>query len=333
MVVVAAIVLAQVAGSSAGAFSGYRAGPRPAECAGLQGRGASNVWERAKSPALRRYCDLLASGAAKLASPVSSHGPNDADGASEANDDAREAIALADEASSALPGRAAPDVLRGRALARLGRWADAAAALERAQGLDPHALDDPAALLVWARALGRAGRFDEAEGAYHALLPRSLALVPAEHGRAELEAALLAERRGEAGADEAIALLRQARRDAQDALQALAGLALALALDREGEKDESRSVLGMTRSGDPRAIVEDARAVAVLETTGDVAESDALAAIGLGDRDAASARALWSKYLAGQGGKGPWADAARAHVRPGQTGQAGHAGHAGKGAR
>ncbi|MDP9000911.1 MAG: hypothetical protein M3O46_12450, partial [Myxococcota bacterium] len=39
---------------------------RPPECDDRGGRTA-NVWERAKSPELRRYCDLVASASSKLA--------------------------------------------------------------------------------------------------------------------------------------------------------------------------------------------------------------------------------------------------------------------------
>jgi tetratricopeptide (TPR) repeat protein len=293
--VVALHVLGQ-AGSAAGGANG--AGARPAECAPLSGPSASNVWERAKYPALRRYCDLLASGAAKLAS---------GGGAEEAH----EAVANADEAAAVFPGHAAPTVLRGRAFVALGQWREAARAIEEANAQDPHALDDPAALFAWARALGRVGRLADAEAALRTLLPRASALPPSERGKAEIEAALLAEARGRAGLDEAIALLRQACRDAQDSLQAIAGIGLSLALDRAGEREESRATLGSTKR-DPRSLVEDARVVEVLGDVGALAEADALAAFSLGDRDAAGARQQWAKYLAGPGGKGPWADHARA---------------------
>ena len=40
---------------------------RPPECSAEIGGATANVWERAKSPELRRYCDLVASAASKLA--------------------------------------------------------------------------------------------------------------------------------------------------------------------------------------------------------------------------------------------------------------------------
>ena len=43
---------------------------RPLECGLSDGFKAANPWERAKEPNLRRYCDLLASGTAKLEEAV-----------------------------------------------------------------------------------------------------------------------------------------------------------------------------------------------------------------------------------------------------------------------
>jgi tetratricopeptide (TPR) repeat protein len=291
MLVALALLLGQTA------FPAW-SGPRPTECAPLAGAMASNVWERAKYPALRKYCDLLASGAAKLASGASA-------------DEAHEAIAKAEEAAQTLPGHAAPTVLRGRALAALGQWRDAAAAMDEASALDPHALDDPAALFAWGRALGRSGRAGDAETAFHALLPRASSLSPAERGKAEIEAAFLAEARGAPGLGDAIALFRQASHDAQDSLQALAVLALPLALDRGGEREEAHAILGDAKR-DADLVLGDAQVQDALTDVGALGESDALAAFALEDRDAPHARALWAKYLAGAGGKGIWRDHARA---------------------
>jgi hypothetical protein len=294
VLLVALFVLAQAAGGGSGS------GARPAECAPLTVAASGNVWERAKYAPLRRYCDLLASGAAKLASTA---GPAEA----------REAMANADEASQVIAGRAAPAVLRGRALVALGEWAEAVKAIEGATSIDPHALDDPAALFAWGRALGRVGRAAEAETALHALLPRAAGLAPSERGKAEIEAALLAQARGAAGLDDSIALFRQAARDAQDSLLAVSGMALSLALDRAGEKEESHVDLHAEKR-DPREAVVDPRAMETLADVGARSEADALAAFALEARDAHSAHDLWTRYLAGPGGKGPWADHARAQL-------------------
>ncbi len=274
-------------------------GARPSECAPLETQQASNVWERAKSPALRHYCDLLAGGAAKLA-------------AGGGIDDAREALALADEASAAFPDRAAPNVLRGRALARLGRWSEASKALALARSRDDRALDDPAALFAWGRALGRAGQTADAEAAFRALLPRAASLPLADRGAAEIEAALLAQTRGPSGLDAAIAMLRQARREAQDAMQSMVAMALALALDRADQRDESRLVLASIAHGDPRAVLADAHVREVLSDVNAVAEADALIAVALDASEPAAAHDAWARYVAGPGGKGPWGDHARA---------------------
>src|SRR6187455_3218244 len=81
---------------------------RPTECGVSEGYRAANAWERAKEPNLRRYCDLLASGTAKLVGPGSSILM-------------KEVPQIADEADKLLPNRAAPSVLKGRAYLRLGR--------------------------------------------------------------------------------------------------------------------------------------------------------------------------------------------------------------------
>jgi tetratricopeptide (TPR) repeat protein len=276
---------------------------RPAECSSIAAdqRGASNVWERAKSPELRRYCDLLASGAAKLA------------GGAGAQVVAREVIAIADEADRAIPGRAAPSILRGRALARLGRYADALAALEQGRDRDDRALDDPAALLAWARMLARAGKTTEAADAYRALLPRASTLTLADRGAACIESGMLASARGPSGIDDAVAVLRQARRDSQEATQTAAILALALALDRSGERDEARAVLADRVRGDPRATLNDPRVRDMLANAGAAPEAEAMAALALEASDPPGAREAWKAYLDAGGAKGPWADHARAH--------------------
>jgi tetratricopeptide (TPR) repeat protein len=229
-------------------------------------------------------------------------------------DESQEALAIADEAARVMPDRAAPLVLRGRALARLGRWGEAAAALDGARGRDSRALEEPAALLAWGRALARTGRVADADGAFRALLPRAASLPAAERASAGIEAGVLFSARGAAALDESTAVLRQARRDAQDAMQALAIVALALTLDRAGERDEARAVLATAPRFDARALFADSRVRDALADAGAAHEADALAAIALEGRDAVAAREAWTRYVAGPGGAGPWADHARAHL-------------------
>src|SRR5579872_996801 len=82
---------------------------RPAECGLDSTTRSTNIWERAKHPELQRYCDKLATGTSKLASPSS----------------AAEALQEADDAEQAIPGHAAPLTLKGRALTKLGRFTEA----------------------------------------------------------------------------------------------------------------------------------------------------------------------------------------------------------------
>ena len=292
-----ALIFAQVA---AGAGGGGWSSARPPECGSLDGGRASNVWERAKAPELRRYCDLLASGASKLASSAAM---------------VREVLSIADDAERAMPGRAGPGVLRGRALLRLGRADDALAAFRDAKAKDERALDDPASLLSWARALGRTGNDAEAAEAYRALLPRVSTLTVTDRGAAAVEAGLLALGRGQAGAEDAIAILRQARRDSQDVTQALAVVLLALALDRAGERDEANAVLLERGRSDPRPMLADARVKDILSTVSLSTEAYAIAAIALESSDGPAAREQWRKYLEASP-KSPWLEHARVHEGP-----------------
>ncbi|MBX3217608.1 MAG: hypothetical protein KF850_36590 [Labilithrix sp.] len=274
---------------------------RPAECGMTDGFRAANAWERAKEPNLRRYCDLLASGTAKLVGPGSSVLVG-------------EVPQIADDADRLLPGRSAPAVLKGRALLRLGKAPEALASLDEAKRRDDRALDDPVALLAWARANARTGRLAEAAKAYRAALPRTSSLTSQERSAASFEAGMTVMAQGPSGVDDAVAMFRQARRDAQDAMQVASVVALALALDRAGQRDEARAVLAERVRSDVKPHLADPRVTEAMADAGSAAEVDALAALGLeasaGDGGAAS-REAWRRYLDGAGGNGPWAEHAR----------------------
>ena len=255
---------------------------RPPECEGERGGAAtSNVWDRAKAPELRRYCDLLASAASKLSGTAGM---------------AQAALAAARQANDVLPGHAAARVLEGRALAALGNLGDALVALREAKGLDAGALDDPLALLAWARVLARTGHSSEAAEAYRALLPRTASLSNAERGSAEVEAGLAAMASGPAGLDDAIAALREALHDAQDEALSVAVLGLALALDRRGDGSEARVLLADRSRGDPRSVLEASRAKELVAVA--PAEASAIAALALEALDVAGARDAWEQYVA-----------------------------------
>ena len=150
----APIVLVLAQNASGGAWSTGR----PAECDLRGGYGAAggrsgNVWERAKSPELRRYCNLVASAASKLAGTTAM---------------AEAALASAREAEQVLPGHAAPRVLEGRALAALGKLDEAFKALTEARRATPPRSTIRSRCSRGRAALARTGSADGAAEAYRA---------------------------------------------------------------------------------------------------------------------------------------------------------------------
>lgn len=274
---------------------------RPLECGLADGFKAANPWERAKEPNLRRYCDLLASGTAKLVGSGSAVLVKEVPG-------------IADEADKLLPGRASPSVLKGRAFLRMNQPGDALKALAEAKKRDDRALDDPVALLAWARANAKTGRFAEAAAAYRAALPRTSALSAQERSAAAFEAGMTVMMQ-KGGIDDAVAMFRQARKDAQDSLQVASVVALALALDRSGQKDEAKAALADRVHADVKSfLVGDPRVREALSDAGASDETDALLGYALEGLDPTASKEAWRKYLEGAGGKGPWADHARDHA-------------------
>jgi tetratricopeptide (TPR) repeat protein len=297
-VVPAIAFIAFVVFSQAGQPQGAFGAARPAECGVQEGFKAANKWERAKEPNLQSYCTLLASGTAKLVNGGAL---------------AKDVPGIADEADKLLPGRAAPSVLKGRALLRLGKPQDALAALEEAKKRDERALDDPVALLAWARANARTGHEGDAAQAYRAALPRTSALSTPERSAASFEAGMIVMAQGPNAVDDAVAMLRQARREAQDAMQFASVVGLALALDRSGQKEEAKAVLAERVRSDAKPILADPRITDALADAGVARERDALLATALEVTEPAAAREAWHRYIEGPGGKGPWGDHARAH--------------------
>ncbi len=276
---------------------------RPVECNVLPGERGANVWERAKTPELRRYCDLVASASAKL-TPGSRM--------------IADVVRLADEADALVPGRAAPAILKGRALCELAQYPAALASLRAAQTRDEHALDDPLALLAWARALLFTGDAPAARAAYRALLPRADVLPLADRGVAYLGAGMLSMAGGPEVLGETIAILRQARLESQDLLRAAATFALALALDRSGAPGEGAAVLAEEGAGEAPRVMRDPRVIRAMggasgrgDAPTEVHAIEALALEVSGKRDAA--RTAWQAYLTAGGADGVWAAHARAH--------------------
>jgi tetratricopeptide (TPR) repeat protein len=292
---VALVVWLQVAGA-----------PTPAAlCSDLHGEERANRWERAKTPTLRRYCDLLAGGSAKL---VGAHPA------------AEDALRMAEEAQALEPDAAAPLLLQGRALERLGRLDEAFTSMSEAQRRDPRALDDPLALTTWARLLSKRKDSAGALVAYRALLPRSGALPAGERAAVAIEAGFVAMSRGPSQLAEAVAMLRQGRRDGQDALRELATLGLALALDRMGERDEAFALVRDFSPPAPRETVSDPRVRELLTLASATSEESALCAIALESRAPALARDEWRRYVEKEG-VAVWVDHARGHL----AGAGGHA--------
>ncbi|WP_437876483.1 hypothetical protein [Sorangium sp. So ce513] len=147
---------------------------------------------------------------------------------------------------------------------------------------------------------------------------------------------------GRADLDEAIAYLREARQRAQSQLARDVTLSLALVLDRAGDRAQADAALegevagaapqpvhpragAAARGADPHAgaaareHADDdlASAAARLRSVNYLAVPEdrlALEALALERTSTAAAIARWEVYLAGAGGQGPWAAAARARL-------------------
>jgi tetratricopeptide (TPR) repeat protein len=294
MLAVALVVFAQAAGPSS--WGGWTSG-RPPECGDSTGGRGANIWERAKTPALKRYCDLVAGASSKLAGSGAM---------------AQAALETSRQAEQLLPGHAAPRVLEGRALAALGKLDEARAALTDARTREAAAFDDPTALLAWARVSARTGHIEEASEAYRTLLPRASALAGGDRGNACIEAGLVESVvRGKDGIDEATAALREAVRETRDDALGVAVLGLALALDRRGDPDEARALLAEHAHGDPRTLFAQRDAKDLLAVA--PGEEAALVAIGTESTDASVAREAWSRYISASP-NGSWAAHAGTHL-------------------
>lgn len=280
----ALVVFLQLA-SAGSAGDAHWGSARPPECAKADGASGTNTWERAKSPELRTYCDKLASATSQLVGT----GPVSLD-----------VLSLAEDAAKARPEKAAPHVLRGRALARLGRHAEALAEFEEAKKRDERALEEPRALFTWAHGLARAGRHAEAIPAYRSLLPRASQLDLHERAAAYVETGLLLLAQGPKDLDDALAVLRQARREAQESLQVLGVLALGLALERSGEHEQARALLAERGAKEPRKLetaLSDARVKEALAACPDPAEEHALRGVLYEDADPPRAMEAYRMYL------------------------------------
>lgn len=307
------------AGTSLGAGLGAAAAAsgRPPECMSGARRALArgpSVWEAARQPSLARYCDLMARAQTELSSQP----------------EAAKAAAL--EAEQALPGHAAPQIVLARAELALGSLPAASQAFDKARGIAPRSVEDPGTMHDLARVLARTGKRDEALAVYRALVPRVdllgtpdrrvSVLIEAAHVSMAAEAAGTATSPADVGKksavgrlDEAASYLREARSRPATALAGDVLLSLALVLDRAGDREQADAALveaqrsGFTerfRIGAERSSAPDYRAAPE--------DALALAALAAENRDRLEAQKAWEAFLAGPGGKGAWAGAARARL-------------------
>jgi len=310
---VASLVLASSSpapsGQGASLVAAAAASGRPRECASTVQYGRSKrptIWALARAPELGRYCDLVARAKALLVSDPSR---------------ARDA---AESADKAMPGHAAPRVLLARAALALGKVDEAARAFETARSLDPRSVEDPPTLHDLAEVLRKTGKLEDALVVYRALVPRvdllgspdrrvavlleaahvSMA-VAAARASAPPDAAAQKPASERAPLDEAAAYLREARQRPPSALAGDVLLSLVLVLDRNGDRVQADAALADARATGVRLRPG---APTYLAASEDRACLEALASEG------AAAVKLWETYLAGSGGKSPWAAAARARL-------------------
>ncbi len=199
-------------------------GPRSPSCVVDPG---GSVWARARGAEEAAYCSALARGYARLLRRP------------------EEALTLAAAAERAGPGRAAPQVLAGRALLALARPEEAVGRFERGLALDAGATGAPDALHDFALASLLTGRLEGARAAYRALVPRvELLADDARARRVLVEAAGVVMAEGTPALDEAISYLGEARRRVRTPGQRELVLgALGLALSRQGRPDQARGVV------------------------------------------------------------------------------------------
>jgi tetratricopeptide (TPR) repeat protein len=268
---------------------------RPRECVG-RSRGAQrawqpSIWDEVREPQIRRYCDLLGKGQARLAKAPAA---------------ARDTALLA---SQIAPGHAAPLVLQARAAVALEALEDAVTAFEQARKIDPLSVEDPLALHDYANALRRTGKEQQALAVYRVLVPR-LGLLPSQQERtlALLEAAALAMKLGPENVRESIALLNEGRSQPSSRYAPDLLALLALALDRAGDSDQAQAVADLFAR--ERLQIGDTGLQPYLS---DPADGLAMAALVLERTEPRRSLGLWERYLA-RGPRSAYADHARKHL-------------------
>ena len=274
-----------------------RAAARPKECGGAS-RARPNRWERAKSPGLEHYCDVLAKGYGKLRAA-----PGDA-------------LPFSTEASRLMPSASAPLVLEARAKVALGSFADAFALFGRARAISREGLETPGALHDFAMAAQKSNHPREALDAYRSLAPQAeLFDDPEEALRVFIEGAFVAMSESPEHLTEAVGYLNEARRMPKvPELDNYLLAALSLALDRQGRHSEALGIAA--EASGPFQLEDERNAGAKLGRARPVlpdGELDALIAMLAERRDRELAAERWQSYLDSPAGKnGAFAAHARA---------------------
>jgi len=271
---------------------------RPRECAAPHRRGRKpTVWQRAKTPRLGPYCDLVAKATTLL------------------DQDAHASLEAANAADAAWPGHAGARAVKGRALLALGKATDSLAAFDEALAIDPSSLEDPKTMRDHARALAATGKLDAAADVYRTLVPRASLLADRAKTTVLLEAAFAVMGAAETGPPAELAVhltevasyLAEARTDETAPERGDVLLASALLHDRLGESSKASTFLAeATKTG---TVPRD-------PTTPYVANpADALALSALGEeaRDPRGAATTWTEYLAASKGS-PFDARARARL-------------------
>jgi tetratricopeptide (TPR) repeat protein len=282
---VGALVLAQAAGAGGARVPAVL----PVDCAAAAGARLS-AWDRARSPQVPRYCDLMAQAEARLLRE-----PKRADEAAQA-------------AAALVAGQVAPLVLRARAAVQSGQFAEALALFDEAAAVDASALDEPRALLARAVALRETGADARAIAAYRALIPRLDGLPDREERtRAQIDAGVALMIEGPGSLEPAVAVLRAAASQGSLALRSLARACLSLALDRAGAKAEAQALAAEAQRSGATATLERKGSAAVLGW-----RIEALAVAAVLREAAGNGGAAWEAYAA----RAPavWAAHARGRV-------------------
>jgi hypothetical protein len=285
---------------------------RPAACRAHAGQSDLTLWTRTRPPELVLSCRLLARGLARLPTEPA------------------QALALAAEVGRVADNERAAKLLAGRAYYRLGRVAEAWAALAPFADQKALPLDDAASLVDLARTALAAGDAGAALRSYRLLVPRAALLGSRQLERTVLiEAASLALAGGPGGLDEALGYLDAARAIPLAGDRDIVLGFTALALDRAGQGAQARAAareadgpwdleaelspaersrvaeMALAPSGEltpPPAVLTPSR---IMLVDGELHAAIALLALG---RDEELRRVHLRAFLASGAGHGPWAE-------------------------